>query len=470
MKKIVLKINNLNVSHERYGKLKYASFFTMESEVSGLMGLDSSGNELAVRILLGEPGIEWNSGNIYIDGRQIRDPKEGRKLVGHIVGGAPAVEHLTVAEYVGLNDVSWLLTIKAKKQLRRMVSEQFAQIGASLDIDKKMKELSELERRVVELVRARKKGVRVLIIEDECEGMNRKTIMEYRSFLRRAIEGKMTVLLLCHSEATASLLIDNYIIFRKGRIIKHGWGDFKDRHVDINHYLLGGSLILKKKSLDRYTRYISLDKDIVYGVQNIPIKGKREYFEFHKGEITTFVIINNAERLNFFEKLCGRNTPDYMEYLLDGQWVRQPVFSRFKKSRIVSIMKTGNDYELFEKMSVGDNLLIPSIEKIPRIEYFSSGGMITRVLSSEIENSSLDSDTVLKELNSNDHIAIAFNRWYVFNPKVIVLYEPFTFCDTYGVSIVASFIKKFSNRGTAVIVVKSSLEYMEDISDRIINY
>ena len=50
---------------------------------------------------------------------------------------------------------------------------------------------------------------------------------------------------------------------------------------------------------------------------------------------------------------------------------------------------------------------------------------------------------------------------------MIVLYEPFTSCDAYGVSIIMSYIKKFTNRGTAVIVVKSNLEYMEEVSDRI---
>ena len=48
-----------------------------------------------------------------------------------------------------------------------------------------------------------------------------------------------------------------------------------------------------------------------------------------------------------------------------------------------------------------------------------------------------------------------------------LLYEPFTSCDAYGVSIIMSYIKKFTNRGTAVIVVKSNLEYMEEVSDRI---
>ncbi|RHV90087.1 hypothetical protein DXA96_07725 [Lachnospiraceae bacterium OF09-33XD] len=130
-------------------------------------------------------------------------------------------------------------------------------------------------------------------------------------------------------------------------------------------------------------------------------------------------------------------------------------------------MKTGSDYEIFEKMTVGDNLLLPSLRKIPNLDYLTSGSRITQVLSDEIESESLRSKDIVKELDFNHHISIALDRWYVFHPNVIVLYEPFTSCDAYGVSIIMSYIKKFTNRGTAVIVVKSNLEYMEEVSDRI---
>ena len=51
--------------------------------------------------------------------------------------------------------------------------------------------------------------------------------------------------------------------------------------------------------------------------------------------------------------------------------------------------------------------------------------------------------------------------------KAIILYEPFTSCDAYGVSIILSYIKKMADRGTAVIVIKSNIEYMHGISDRV---
>mgnify|MGYP000340941235 FL=1 len=79
------------------------------------------------------------------------------------------IESWTVAEYVGIRDVCWFLTKKVKDKLRAETAEQFAQMGICLDINKKMKELNELERRIVEIVRARKNGARILVIEDECE-------------------------------------------------------------------------------------------------------------------------------------------------------------------------------------------------------------------------------------------------------------------------------------------------------------
>ncbi len=106
MKKIVLKMNDLNMRHGRYGKLEHASFFALEGEVSGLMGLDYSGNELASDFA-GRSGSDWSANNVYIDGRKIRGPAERQKLVGHMAAAAPVIENWTVAEYVGLRDVSW---------------------------------------------------------------------------------------------------------------------------------------------------------------------------------------------------------------------------------------------------------------------------------------------------------------------------------------------------------------------------
>ena len=132
-------------------------------------------------------------------------------------------------------------------------------------------------------------------------------------------------------------------------------------------------------------------------------------------------------------------------------------------------MHMGSKEEVFTHMSAGQNLLLPSLGKISSVEYIASSGRISKMLKQNMDSDAMMPDMEAGDLEINDLISITLERWYIYNPKVLVLFEPFAQCDVYGVSIVKSYIKKFANRGTAVIILKSREEYVEDISDKIIS-
>lgn len=113
--------------------------------------------------------------------------------------------------------------------------------------------------------------------------------------------------------------------------------------------------------------------------------------------------------------------------------------------------------------------MLPSLKKIPLLNYMISGHKIKEILSNELEIETVSSGQITGCLGKNDHISVAMDRWYIFNPDVIILYEPFTSCDAYGVSIILSYVKKMADKGTSIIIVKSNFEYMEECSDRIID-
>lgn len=467
MKKIVLKMSEINLYNERYGKLKYASLYALEGEITAFLGLNYSGKELAVQILLGTIDLDWNENNIYIDGQKIRKASDLHSLIYHLCADSPGIENWTVAEYISLTEVNWFLSRKAQKRLLEETEEQLKEVDVHIDIRKKMNSLNALERRIVEVIRVRKRGARILILEDECEGMDVEAIHTYAKFLKKALKNHMAAILICHSDMASSILSDNYIIFRRGRIVKKWKKSSTFNSERVNDCLLGRTMIQKKSSLDNYSRKTPPGKEIIYGVRKLAVGKNIADYDFRKGEITTFILVNYTERVNFFMNLSGRNTPDNMQYLLNDKFIHCPSFSSFIKNKIVSVMKNGNDYEIFEKMSVGDNLILPSLRKIPRLAYMVSGNKIGEILSEEIEHEALPNRNMVYYLDKNNHINISFNRWYVFNPKAIILYEPFTSCDAYGVSIILSYIKKMADRGTAVVVIKSNIEYMQGISDRI---
>ena len=197
--------------------------------------------------------------------------------------------------------------------------------------------------------------------------------------------------------------------------------------------------------------------------------GKVQDFNFLKGEIVTFLALDGKVKERFFMVLSGRRAAPYLSCVLGSRMYRAADFSDYVREKIVSVMHMGSEEEVFTGMSAGENLLIPSLRKISSFEYIANSSKIPRMLGEELMQTEIAPESTAENLGVNDIISITLERWYIYNPKVLILFEPFARCDLMGVSIVKSYIKKFANRGTAVIIIKSREEYVEDISDQIIS-
>ena len=197
--------------------------------------------------------------------------------------------------------------------------------------------------------------------------------------------------------------------------------------------------------------------------------GKIHDFNFLRGEIVTFLALGGKVKEGLFMILSGRRAAPYISCVLNSRVYRAADFSDYVREKVVSVMHMGSEEEVFAGMSAGENLLIPSLRKISSLEYIANSSKIPRMLGEELGQSEVAPDAAADSLGVNDIINITLERWYIYNPKVLILFEPFARCDLMGVSIVKSYIKKFANRGSAVIIIKSREEYVEDISDQIIS-
>lgn len=123
---------------------------------------------------------------------------------------------------------------------------------------------------------------------------------------------------------------------------------------------------------------------------------------------------------------------------------------------------------MFEHMTVDENLMLPSLEKISFWDYIRSSGGIRKMMMEDMGEESSAKEVKAGELRVNECIRMTLERWYIFNPMVLILFEPFALCDVNGVDIVKKYVKKFASKGTTVIIVNTREEYIENISDRII--
>ena len=470
MKKEILRINSLNYTYAGNRKLENISMCILEGESVGFLGLTYSGKDLLVRLLCGEAEADIRGLDIYVDGARMSDQEELARYVYRIAASNYKIDDWTVAEYIGLVDSGWFQMVWNRRRLEEETDAYFKELGIPFDVSRKLKELTELEKRIADMVKARRHGARIVIVEDEFEGMRPESIGEFARIMKRLARENMAVIINSHSDMVLSMLSDKYIIMKKGRIVKKCRTDYIQGSRHLEKFLLGSTIKSKKQDMDSYALEQSEEKKTVYRVRGLELKdGRKGDFNFSRGEVVTFLVLDGREKERLFLVLSGRQPGRDIYCNIDSREYASGDFSGFVRGKVVSVMHMGSKEEVFTHMSAGQNLLLPSLGKISSVEYIASSGRISKMLKQNMDSDAMMPDMEAGDLEINDLISITLERWYIYNPKVLVLFEPFAQCDVYGVSIVKSYIKKFANRGTAVIILKSREEYVEDISDKIIS-
>ncbi len=470
MKKEILRISNLDYCHKRTVKLENISLCVLEGECVGFFGLAYSGKNFLVSLLNGD--IEEASGkfSFYIDGHKVDRNKPLKEKVYHMSAQNYLIDDWTVAEYISLVDSGWFHVLLHGKTMGKNVESCFTSLGLEFDVSRKIRDLTEPEKRIMDLVKALTKGAKLAIIEDEFEGMDIRDIQFFADTMKKLIAGRMAVIINSNSYKVMQILSDKYIFFSGRHIVKKCPKDYIRDHEHLERYLLGDAAISPKSELHRHDPENVARKAAIYQVKGVRLRdGQRKDFEFAKGEVTAFLILNGNEKEYIFMFLSGRQSEEDTEYLLDGSPLTSASAELFEQKKIVSVKAIGGSEELFPKMTVEENLILPSLSKISSWEYIAASGNLIKMAAKNSRAKTPEKNIPAGSLKINERIRLVLERWYFYNPKVLVLFEPFIMCDAYGVSIVKSYIQKFAKRGTAVIICQSREEYIEDLSDRIIH-
>lgn len=417
MKKELLRIQNLSLENYRGTRLSHIHFYGLEGEVLGFQGLAYSGKDLLMQVLKGETDLRFEKVEIYIEGERIKNNEELKEKVYFISPDNYRIGSWTVAEYVGLVSKRSFFGLGEKEDLDKKVEEYLESIDIFFDAKKCIRELSQIEKRILDIGKACYQKKPILLIQDELEDMDRERLDCFARFLHRNIQGKRVVLVNSYSDEVLSSLCDKYLMFEQGEIIK--------------------------KAKNRLNTFIKGKKKIEIRESKMEELWKRKFFE--KGEIVTILIPDEKKKLELFERFFSK---------------------REEKDTVIGIQNLGSKESLFSELKVGENLILPSIEKLSFVEYILSAKKIEQALYKGMEEGE-EKDRKIEQLEINEVIRVTLERWYIFNPKVLVLLEPFHYCDAQGIEIVKFYLRRYSEKGIAIVILKSREEYMETISDKL---
>ena len=494
MKKEILRIQNLNMPYQERRRYHWVSMILFEGECTAFRGLSFSGKDALVKFLTLRSPCNVEDLGLFIDSERILTQRALEEKIYRIAPRSHALRGWTCAEYIALTGSGWILMGRQKKALLQKAQDMADSLGLRLDVRRTLRELSEKEMRLAEIARACMLNARVLVVEDELEGLPEEDIQDLASTLRMTAKKRhLTVIINVNSSAVSAALADHYVIFRDGKIVKKCKKTEIASGQQLEAYMLGPMTDSRRSYETQLTAVhggygnerAEQRGDILYRMRSFScdgyalkqIKGSSLVrqngplldISFLSSGVTALLALNEKLRVSLFMSLSGREMDEQTYCVIGNRQMRSDEYLKFVESRVVSVMHLGSREELFGYMSVGENLVLPSIRKISFSDYLFSSGRLAHAVDPDtaIEG---EMSAPVKESDVNSRIAVTLERWYLYNPKVMVMLEPFERCDLYGVSIVRSYIRKLAGRGASVILIMSREEYTEDISDDILRF
>jgi iron complex transport system ATP-binding protein len=203
--------------------LSDVSFILRSGAVTALLGPNGSGKTTLLNLLLGwlKPG----EGEIRISGRTIGalSGRDRSRLIGHVAPDEPAVLELDVREYVFLGRTPYLgLSGRPEPDDLQAVESALNTVGLLSKAGRPVRTLSTGERQLAAVARALAQDPDLFLLDEPTSHLDLANTRRVLGLLDRLRSRGKTIVLTTHDPNTASVLADEVVILRAGRVLASG--------------------------------------------------------------------------------------------------------------------------------------------------------------------------------------------------------------------------------------------------------
>jgi len=175
--------------------------------------------------------IEPDSGNIYVEGREIRewDKIELRRRIGYVIQKIGLFPHLTVKENINLAQM--LVRKRSDTEATQITMELLAKVGMPEKADTFPNHLSGGQQQRVAIARALAMKPKIMLFDEATSALDPEMIGEVLDVMKTLAGEGMTMVVVTHEMGFAREVSDRVVFIEHGRIIEEGPVDILDRPV-----------------------------------------------------------------------------------------------------------------------------------------------------------------------------------------------------------------------------------------------
>ena len=470
----LLEMRNIHKAFYGVKVLQDVPLSLERGEVLALLGENGAGKSTLIKILNGD--YQMDAGEIRLDGHRVhfKEPRDaetnGIQMIYqelHYAADLSVAENLFIGNLprgkgpLGRYTINWKRTFKE-------AAEALALLNVDIDPTTLMRDLTVVERQIVEIIKAINADAKLLVMDEPTAALTPPEVEMLFDIVRRLRKKGVAIIYISHRLDEIFEIAGRVTVLRDGRHVatKPMSGVTPASLVEM---MVGREIDARQVDLAEQSesRHVALE------VRSLSKTGVFEdvNFKVHEGEIVSIFGLLGSGQISLTRSIFGAegyNSGDIHVYG-EAKRIRSPQDSKEAGIGFVPIDRKVRGLVL--GMSVRKNLTLSNWQNLSRLSFFEpqkerqhaqqwidalgvrmAGGM----------------DVPVQFLSGGNQQKVVLARWLEANVKVLILNEPTWGVDVGARSDIYDQLEMLAKKGLAILVVSSDIQEVLSISHRIL--
>ncbi|HCM28681.1 MAG: hypothetical protein A2Z99_14485 [Treponema sp. GWB1_62_6] len=482
MEEFLLEVRGARKAFGAVKALDDVSMRVRKGAIHGLLGENGAGKSTLMNILYGL--YSPDSGEIFLEGKRIAigSPADGIAhgigmvhQVSTLVGEFTAVENIAL----GAGEARWTLPLaEERKNLEQLARDT----GFWIPLDRKVKELSAGVKQKIEILRALRRGAKLLILDEPTTSLVESEFRSLLESLRALAERGMTIVFITHKIKEVLEACDAVTVLRRGK--------------------LQGGLEKAELSMETLVKLMFMEKNISVTENALPVialspsrPSAEPFLEFRN--VTTRPAAGKKGRGLTDVSLSVRGGEIFGVAAVSGNGEKDIAELPFKSFRVLSgdvlvggrsvlgmdtlgVFGLGVSYTpedriqegILPEASIMENLLLGHhaegrfLGPLSTVNWRAARESAVQTVA-EFSVATPDENLAIRRLSGGNIQKVIMGRAFVSDAKVLVTHNPTSGVDISTVEFIFNKLVKVRDSGGAVLWVHEDLDELMLLCDRI---
>ena len=448
-------------------------------EVHGLIGENGAGKTTLVSILGGSK--QPTAGRIAVDGTEVALASPGdalRKGIAHVSQEGSLVPALSAAQNILLGDEPRMaLGIIDRRALKRRAAALMAQWfpAVSIDLDAPVESLPMADQKVIEIVRALRSDIRLLILDEPTATLPSREKESLWAIIRSLPARGIGIVLISHFLSEVKALSDRITVLRDGRhVATRPVGETTE--AELVDYMLqrsGASAPATVGEADARQLGETVLEATGWRAGNVAV----DRFAIRAGEIVGLIGLTGAGHFGFARSIYTGEGVSAETVLFKGVRPARIDARSMQKRGVAFIPDQRMENSLIADWEVRENLAMvhPAHAALGGLGVLSparerrEAASIMALLNVKAHSSA----QMVKDLSGGNKQKVSIGKWlYGADARysLMIFVEPTEGVDIGAKREIHAQIRRLAAQGAAVIVTSSDLMEIAEIADRVVPF